>query len=75
MSPISLVFSTDDAASHQVAQALRELELQVEVCPDIFGAVERLTTRSFDVIVADCDSGPEASFLLKNVRELKLNKA
>ena len=55
--------------------ALQELELQVELCPDIFTAAEWLSGRSFDVIVADWDIGPEAAFLLKNSRELKLNKA
>jgi TonB family protein len=75
MSPVSLLFSNDQEASRQLVQALRELELEVEPCPDIFTAVEWLTSRSFDVIVADWDSGPEAAFLLKNARELKLNKA
>jgi len=75
MSPVSLLFSLDKDTSHRLVQALRELELETEPCPDIFTAIEWLTSRSFDVIVADCDSGPEAAFLLKNARELKLNKA
>jgi len=75
MSPVSLLFSLDKDTSRRLVQALRELELEIEPCPDIFTAIEWLTSRSFDVIVADCDSGPEAAFLLKNARELKLNKA
>jgi TonB family protein len=75
MSPVALLFSSDEDNSGQLIQALRELELEVAPCPDIFTAVEWLTSRSFDVIVADWDCGPEASFLLKNARELKLNKA
>jgi TonB family protein len=75
MSPVSLLFSSDEESSHRVVQALSELELEIEPCPDVFTAVEWLTSRSFDVIVADWDSGPEAAFLLKNARELKLNKA
>ena len=75
MSPVSLLFSLDAGTSRPLVQALRELELEIETCPDIFTAIEWLTSRSFDVIVADCDSGPEAGFLLKNARELKLNKA
>jgi len=54
-------------------QALYELEFEVEHCPEIFAAVERLTSRSFDVIVADFDEGLEAGFLLKTSRELKAN--
>src|ERR1700675_1819750 len=75
MLPVSLLFSSDEEASRQLVQALTELELEIAPCPDIFTAVEWLTSRSFDVIAADWDSGPEAAFLLKNARELKLNKA
>ena len=75
MSPVALLFSSDEETSHRVVQTLGELELEIERCPDIFTAIEWLTSRSFDAIVADWDSGPEAAFLLKNARELKLNKA
>jgi TonB family protein len=75
MSPLSLLFSSDEETSHRMVQALTGLELEIERCPDVFTAIEWLTSRSFDVIVADWDSGPEAAFLLKNARELKLNKA
>src|SRR5580658_9752735 len=75
MSPLSLLFSSDEETSHRMVQALSGLELEIERCPDVFTAIEWLTSRGFDVIVADWDSGPEAAFLLKNARELKLNKA
>src|SRR5271167_1684061 len=75
MSPVTLLFSSDQETSRRMVQALTELELAVDPCPDIFTAVEWLTSRSFDLIAADWDSGPEAAFLLKNARELKLNKA
>lgn len=73
--PVSLLFSCDQESSRPLVQAFKELELDIEYCSDIFAAVEWLTSRSFDLIAADCDSGPEAAFLLKNSRELKLNKA
>lgn len=69
------MFSSDEEASRPWTQALQELELVIEPCDDVFVAVEWLISRSFDVIVADCDSGPEAAFLLKNARDLKLNRA
>ena len=75
MSPVSLLFSSDEQSSRPLIQALGELELEIEPCPDVFTAVEWLTSRSFDVVVADWDSGPEAAFLLANARKLKLNKA
>jgi len=72
--PVALLFSLDQESSRPLVQAFKELEFEIEYCSDIFAAVEWLTSRSFDVIVADCDSGPEAAFLLTNSRELKLNK-
>jgi len=75
MPPVVLLFSSDEKACRAWAQALQELELTIDPCADVFAAVEWLISRSFDVILADCDSGPEAAFLLKNARELKLNRA
>jgi TonB family protein len=75
MPPVCLLFSSDQETSRRLVQALTELELEVEPCPDIFTALEWLTSRSFDVIAADWDNGPEAAFLLKSALELKLNKA
>ena len=75
MSPLSLLFSSDEETSRALAQALQELELEVEFCPEIFGAVEKLTSRSHELIVCDCDEGPEAVFLLKTSHELRANRA
>lgn len=73
MPPLSLVFSSDEGTSRVLIQALQELEFEVEYCPEIFAAVQRLTSRKLDLIVADWDDGFEASFLLKTSRELKSN--
>ena len=75
MSPRSLLFSSDQETSRQLTQALYELEFNVDHCTEIFAAVEKITTQSYDLIVADWDDGLEASFLLKTCRELKANRA
>jgi TonB family protein len=69
------LFSSNEETSRPLAQALQELEFEVEHCREIFAAVERITSRSFELIVADWDDGVEASFLLKTSRELKSNTA
>lgn len=74
MSPLSLLFSSDEETSRALSQALRELEFEVVSCPEIFGAIEKLTARSFDVIVSDWNEGLEAPFLLNTSRELESNK-
>src|SRR5262249_16533746 len=74
MSPQSLLFSSDEETSRRLGQALHELELEVDHCPEIFAAIEKITSRSFDLIAVDWDDGPEASFLLKTSRDLKANR-
>jgi TonB family protein len=74
MWPHSLLFSSDEEASHNLSRALRDLEFEVETCPEIFSAVEKITRRSFDVVISDWNEGLEAVFLLKTVRELKANQ-
>jgi TonB family protein len=69
----SLLFSSDEEASRALSHAFRDLEFQVETCPEIFSAVEKITSRSFDVVVSDWNEGLEAVFLLKTVRDLKAN--
>ena len=61
------------AGLRALSHALTELEFEVESCPEIFSAVEKITSRGFDVIVSDWNEGLEAVFLLKTVRELKAN--
>jgi TonB family protein len=73
MRPHSLLFSSDEEASRALSHAFNDLEFEVENCPEIFSAVEKITTRSFDVVVSDWNEGLEAVFLLKTVRELKGN--
>ncbi|MGA9815261.1 MAG: TonB family protein [Terriglobales bacterium] len=73
MWPHSLLFSSDEEASRALSLAFTDLEFEVETCPEIFSAVEKITSRSFDVVVADWNEGLEAVFLLKTVRELKAN--
>jgi len=70
----SLVFSSDTGTARMLGQALAELGMQVEHCPEIFGAVEQLTLQSFDVLVVDWNDEPEASFLLRAARDLKSNE-
>ena len=70
----SLLFSSDPETSRRLAQALRELDFSVDHCPEIFAAVERITTHSFELIITDWDDGVEAMFLIKTARELKCNR-
>jgi TonB family protein len=74
MSPRSLLFCSNRETSQLLAGFLRQLQFEVEHCPEIFDAVKRLTSHSHEVIVIDWDEGLEAGFLLKTARELKSNR-
>ncbi|HEX4486445.1 MAG TPA: TonB family protein [Terriglobales bacterium] len=73
MAQRALLFSSDPETSRRLAQALRELEFSVDHCSEIFAAVERITSHSFELIVTDWDDGVEGMFLIKTARELRLN--
>ncbi len=47
--------------------------IRLEVCSDIFSAIEKAKTRPFSCIIPDWNDQPEASFLLKRARESACN--
>ena len=75
MSPRSLLFSSSEETSRQLGQALLELDFAVDSYREIFAALEKISTRSYDLIVVDGKDGAEAAFLLKIARETKRNPA
>jgi TonB family protein len=69
------LFSSNEEASRQVGQALLELDFAVDSCREIFAALEKLTTRSYELVVVDCNDGAEAAFLLKTAQDSKRNQS
>jgi TonB family protein len=65
------LFSSNEETSRQIGQALIELDFSVDSCREIFAALEKLTTRRYEAVIADSCDGAEAAFLLKTARELK----
>lgn len=48
--------------------------IRVEVCSDIFSAIEKVKTRPFSCVISDWNDQPESSFLLKRARESTSNR-
>ncbi len=71
MPPKSLIFCADSAALRVLEQVFVDMDLQPEVCSDIFSALEALTARDFEVVAVDWTENAEAAFLLKTAAELK----
>src|ERR1700730_2793390 len=66
-----LLFASDEATAQSLSRVITELDMEGEHCRKALEAVERLTTHPFQIVIADWDDEPEASFLLKTARELK----
>src|SRR5438132_13020138 len=75
MLPRALLFSSDEQTTGLLTQALAELRIPVEACPDIFAAVEKLTSRNYQIIIADWTPSVEAGFFLKAARKLWFSQA
>jgi TonB family protein len=70
----ALLFSRRDETNTAMAAACAAAGIHVEVCSDIFTAIEKGKTRVFSCVIADWADQPEASFLLKRARESTPNR-
>src|ERR1700758_5704871 len=70
----ALLFSKDPGTNTSLTNVCQNMGLRVEVCDDIFTAIEKGTKQSFGFVFADWSSQPEAGFLMKRARESAPNK-
>jgi len=65
----ALLFSKNSDTNAAMRAACKTTGIRVEVCEDIFSAIEKAKTLAFSCVIADWAEQPEASFLLKRARE------
>ena len=65
----ALLFSKNTETNAAMETACDSTGIRVEVCSDIFTAIEKGKTQAFSCVIADWADQPEASFLLKRARE------
>ena len=65
----ALLFSKNTETNAAMATVCESTGIRVEVCSDIFTAIEKGKTQAFSCVIADWADQPEASFLLKRARE------
>ncbi len=70
----ALLFSKNTETNTALATACESTGIRVEVCSDIFTAIEKGKTQAFSCVIADWADQPEASFLLKRARESAPNR-
>jgi TonB family protein len=70
----ALLFSKSPETGTSMSLACKAADIRLEICTDIFSAIEKAKTQSFSCIIPDWVDQPEASFLLKRARESAANR-
>jgi TonB family protein len=70
----ALLSSKSPETSTAMEAACKNAGIQLEVCSDIFSAIEKGKKQAFSCVIADWADQPEASFLLKRARESTVNR-
>ncbi len=65
----ALLFSKDPATNTVLTSVCQSVGVRVEICDDIFRAIDKGTKQSMGIILVDWSSQPEAGFLVKRARE------
>jgi TonB family protein len=65
----ALLFSKDPGTNTLLTNVCQSEGVRVEICDDIFTAIEKGTKQSFAILFVDWSSQPEAGFLVKRARE------
>lgn len=64
----ALLFCPDERAARAVTQVLSELDFEVSLCTEPFGAVKKMMAAVFDAVVVDCENEQNATLLFKSAR-------
>jgi TonB family protein len=70
----ALFFSKNPDINAILTTVCQNAGVRVEVCDDIFTAIEKGTRQPFEILLVDWSSQPEAGFLVKRARESGPNK-
>src|ERR1700749_3484374 len=70
----ALLFSKDAESNAVLTDVCQNAGVRLEICDDIFNAMEKGKNQAFAVILVDWSSQPEAGFLVKRARESGPNK-
>ena len=70
----ALLFSKDPGTNSVLTSVCQSVGVRVEICDDIFTAIDKGTKQSLGIILVDWSSQPEAGFLVKRARESGPNR-
>lgn len=70
----ALLFSKSLEINSALAAACQNAEIHLDLCEDIFAAIDKATKQPFSCVLVDWSAQPEAGFLLKRARESAPNE-
>jgi TonB family protein len=71
----ALLFSKNEETNAAIVSVCAKAEVRLEVCEDIFAAIDKGKKQAFSCVMVDWAGQPEAGFLLKRSRESGPNKS
>jgi len=71
----ALLFCPDEKLARVVTQVFSELDFNVELVNEPFGAVKKLMTQRYDAIAVDCENEQNATLLFKSARNSQTNQS
>jgi periplasmic protein TonB len=71
----ALLFCPDEKVAHVVTQVFSELDFNVELVNEPFGAVKKLMAQHYDAIAVDCENEQNATLLFKSARNSQANQS
>jgi CheY-like chemotaxis protein len=70
----SLLVCFDEAAVELLSRVLKELRIQVELCPDAVRAAVRLAQDRYDLLIVDCEEKADVVAVLQECRSSRANE-
>lgn len=70
----ALLFSKDSETNAAMTAGCKKTGIRVEVCSDIFTAIDKAKKQPFSCVIVDWADQPESSFLLKRAYESEVNR-
>jgi ActR/RegA family two-component response regulator len=70
----ALIVSEDAVATRQLADAMQELGLYVEVCIKVSDVLDRVNRSKLEVVIIDFSLGKQATHLIEQVRDSASNR-
>src|SRR5579863_6692138 len=71
---IALLVSADPSTAHLFGQALHELSVSTNLCPEVPAAIRLLTSQKLDAVIVDLQLGEQSGAIVDELRDSASNR-